>query len=145
MPPIRPQQGKAWLHRAGDANPLEKIALRIDRRTERGEASGERHRNTFPLPWGCSGTIRPTVVTENFIYLRGPSVQSVSNSPLERSFGLSAPAILIRLLHHREGANGWWEPVRRAESIFSYLQWVHPEYTCCNRDIPRDGASKLSK
>lgn len=45
----------------------------------------------FPLPWGRRGSIPPTVVTEIFIYFCGPSVQSVSNSPRERSFGLSAP------------------------------------------------------
>lgn len=50
------------------------------RQTDRGEAS-EKEGNSFSLPWGCRSAIRPTIVTESFIYLRIPSVQSVSNSP----------------------------------------------------------------
>lgn len=53
----------------------------VGRQTDGGEGIGEREQNSFSLPWGRHSTIPPTVVTESFIYLRGPSVQSVSNSP----------------------------------------------------------------
>lgn len=87
MLPVRPERGKS-----------RKLALvpswmKVQRGGETDGRRGvrRRERNRSPLPWGRRSTIPPTVVTEGFIYLRRPSVQPFSNSPRERSFGLSAP------------------------------------------------------
>lgn len=60
-------------------------------------------------------------------------------------FWIISAAILIQLLHHRVGANGSGSLSGVQSPSSSYLKWVHPEYTCCNRDIPRGVESKLSK
>lgn len=64
---------------------------------------------------------------------------------LRKVFWIIRAAILIQLLHHRVGANGAASLSGVQSPSSSYLKWVHPEYTCCNRDIPRAAQSKLSK
>lgn len=64
---------------------------------------------------------------------------------LRKVFWIISTAILIQLLHHRVGANGSGSLSGVQSPSSSYLKRVHPEYTCCNRDIHRGTESKLSK
>lgn len=73
MLPIRVERGR--FQKAGSAFQLEESEER--RGGDRRRGVRRRERDSFSLPWGHRSTIPPTVVTESFIYLRRPSVQSV--------------------------------------------------------------------
>lgn len=84
MPPVRPEWEKPGCRNLALVSIRDNVGRGggEERQTDGGWGGiAEREPNSFSLPWGRRSTIPPTVVTESFIYLRSPSVQSVSNSP----------------------------------------------------------------
>lgn len=122
-----------------------------DGRVERGRwvggggGVGERERNSFSLPRGRGGTIPPAVVTESFIYLRGPSVQSLSVLPQKGLLDYQRRHFNTGCNIAEWAANGGGSLSGVQSPSSSYLEWVHPEYTCRNGDISTGGESELSK
>lgn len=114
---------------------------RGDRRTEGEEEGAEQ----FFSPLGASQHYS-TDRSDREFYLSPRPICAVGLKFSPRKvFWIISAAILIQLLHHRVGANGSGSLSGVQSPSSSYLKWVHPEYTCCNRDIPRGVESELSK
>lgn len=109
-----------------------------------GEAS-EKERKPFFSPLGASQHYSADRSDREFYLSPWPICAVGLKFSLRKVFWIISAAILIQLLHHSVGANGGGSLSGVQSPSSSHLKWVHPEYTCCNGDIPRGVESKLSK
>ena len=117
---------------------------REQRRRRRGETDG-RGGGQFPSPLGASQHYSTDRSDRDFYLSPWPICAVGLKFSPRKVFWIIGAAILIRLPHHRAAANGGGSLSGVPSPSSSYLERVHPEYTCCNRDIPRGAQSKLSK
>lgn len=140
--PQKTEGGNAW---------LVSIPWDCEPRRRRGETDGRggRHQiegaKQFFSPLGASQDYSTNRSDREFYLSPWPICAVALKFSLRKVFWIIRAAILIQLLHHRVGANGGASLSGVQSPSSSYLKWVHPEYTCCNRDIPGGGESKLSK
>lgn len=121
-----------------------------DKRRRRGETDGRgggirEGVKQFFSPLGASQHYCTNRSDREFYLSPWPICAVGLKFSLRKVFWIISAAILIQLLHHSVGANGAGSLSGVQSPSSSHLKWVHPEYTCCNRDIPRGVESKLSK
>lgn len=99
----------------------------------------------FSSPLGASQHYSTSRSDRDF-YLSPPPICAAGlKFSLRKVFWIIGAAILIQRLHQSVGANGGGRLSGVPSPSPSHLKWVHPEYTCCNRDIPRGVERELSK
>lgn len=154
---MRPQSGGV----AGDCGKLAQVPILASVNRRRGEGEGDsrtgggggggrhseraRGRETVFLSLGASQHYSTNRSDREFYLSPRPICAVTLKFSLRKVFWIISAAILIQLLHHRVGANGSGSLSGVQSPSSSYLKRVHPEYTCCNRDIPRGGERRLSK
>lgn len=140
-------QGKARLRKAGSGSHSENV--RRGGGEGRQTDGGGRHRREgakqFFSPLGASQHYSTNRSDREFYLSPRPICAVGLKFSLRKVFWIISVAILIQLLHHGVGANGGRSLSGVQSPSSSHLKWVHPEYTCCNRDIPKGLQTKLSK
>lgn len=140
-------QGKARLRKAGSGSHSENV--RRGGGEGRQTDGGGRHRREgtkqFFSPLGASQHYSTNRSDREFYLSPQPICAVGLKFSLRKVFWIISVAILIQLLHHGVGANGGRSLSGVQSPSSSHLKWVHPEYTCCNRDIPKGLQTKLSK
>lgn len=110
-----------------------------------GKHIGERGAKQFCSPLGASQHYSTNRSDREF-YLSPPPICAAGlKFSLRKVFWIINAAILIQLLHRRVGADGGGSLSGVQSPSSLYLKWVHPQYTCCNRDIPKAVESELPK
>lgn len=136
MLPTRLKTGK--IRKAGHGSCWKGAGERGNRRT----GVGWRHirvrgAKQFCSPLGASQHYSTNRSDREF-YLSPPPIcaAGLKFSP-RKVFWIINAAILIQLPHRRVGADGGGSLSGVPSPSSPFVKWVHPEYTCCNRDIPK--------
>lgn len=136
MLPTRLKTGKIW--KAGHGSCWKGAGERGNRRT----GVGWRHirvrgAKQFCSPLGASQHYSTNRSDREFYLSPQPICAAGLKFSPRKVFWIINAAILIQLPHRRVGADGGGSLSGVPSPSSPYLKWVHPEYTCCNRDIPK--------